>query len=152
MRLKPAGPTTGHVDGEWWPRSRDLTCELPALLTAAVARLGRIGEVAYHAEKNTRAEGTGSRHCPPEPRYPSWRSRKDPLINISTLDNPLFSHPIAEQPRPGALTTSQDDRYGKLFLQPGYEPGSDTETETRPHRRPGNANTRVRKSGRPSHR
>ena len=28
----------------------------------------------------------------------------------------------AEQPRPGALTASPDDRYGSLFLQPVYTP------------------------------
>ncbi|MDT0352853.1 DUF5994 family protein [Pseudonocardia charpentierae] len=25
------GPTTGWVDGGWWPRSRDLAAELPGL-------------------------------------------------------------------------------------------------------------------------
>jgi len=34
----------------------------------------------------------------------------------------LFSHPVVEEPRPEALTTSQDDRYGSLFLQPVYPP------------------------------
>ena len=32
LRLKPAAPTSGHVDGSWWPRSRDLAAELPDLL------------------------------------------------------------------------------------------------------------------------
>jgi hypothetical protein len=41
-RLRPAAPVTGHVDGAWWPRTRELTPELPTLLAAAAARPGRI--------------------------------------------------------------------------------------------------------------
>jgi len=48
LSLKPAAPTTGNVDGAWWPRSRDLAAELPALLAAVADRLGRIDRVTYH--------------------------------------------------------------------------------------------------------
>ncbi|WP_329045798.1 DUF5994 family protein [Amycolatopsis sp. NBC_01488] len=48
LSLKPAAPATGEVDGAWWPRSRDLPAELPALLTAVTARLGRIDRVTHH--------------------------------------------------------------------------------------------------------
>ncbi|SFW79983.1 DUF5994 family protein [Amycolatopsis australiensis] len=48
LRLKPAGPATGNADGAWWPRTRDLSAELPALLAAMTARLGRIDRVTYH--------------------------------------------------------------------------------------------------------
>jgi hypothetical protein len=47
LRLKPKGPPTGHVDGAWWPRSRDLTTELVALAEVLTVRLGRIERVAY---------------------------------------------------------------------------------------------------------
>jgi len=47
LRLKPKGPATGYVDGAWWPRSRDLTVELPALAEVLAVRLGRIVRVAY---------------------------------------------------------------------------------------------------------
>lgn len=46
---------------------------------------------------------------------------KGTSISNSTVDS-LFSHPVVEEPRPEALTTSQDDRYGSLFLQPVYTP------------------------------
>ncbi|WP_020643886.1 hypothetical protein [Amycolatopsis balhimycina] len=47
------------------------------------------------------------------------------------MDN-LFSHPVAEEPRPEALTTSQGDRYGSLFLQPVYTPAQpDGHTDSR---------------------
>ncbi|MEV4049794.1 DUF5994 family protein [Amycolatopsis sp. NPDC049688] len=48
LRLKPAAPATGYVDGAWWPSTRDLAAELPALLAALAARLGRIDRVTYH--------------------------------------------------------------------------------------------------------
>lgn len=47
LRLKPDAPATGYVDGGWWPRSRNLTTELPALAEALAVRLGRIVRVAY---------------------------------------------------------------------------------------------------------
>jgi len=41
LELKPDAPTTGYVDGGWWPRSRKLEAELPALVAALGQRLGR---------------------------------------------------------------------------------------------------------------
>ena len=48
LRLKPKAPTTGWVDGGWWPRSRDLAGELPSLLSVLAVRLGRTERVGYH--------------------------------------------------------------------------------------------------------
>jgi hypothetical protein len=48
LRLKPKAPITGYVDGAWWPRSRDLSAELPALLAVLAIRLGRIERVTYN--------------------------------------------------------------------------------------------------------
>ena len=48
LRLKPKAPTTGRVDGGWWPRSRDLAAELPSLLAVLAVRLGDIERVSYH--------------------------------------------------------------------------------------------------------
>lgn len=47
LRLKPKAPATGYVDGAWWPRSRDLTAELGALVEVLAIRLGPIERVAY---------------------------------------------------------------------------------------------------------
>jgi hypothetical protein len=47
LRLKPKAAATGYVDGAWWPRSRDLGAELPALAEVLAVRLGRIERVAY---------------------------------------------------------------------------------------------------------
>ncbi|WP_406601738.1 DUF5994 family protein [Lentzea sokolovensis] len=48
LRLRPKAPTTGHVDGAWWPRTRDLAAELPALLAVLAVRLGDIPRVSYN--------------------------------------------------------------------------------------------------------
>jgi hypothetical protein len=47
LRLKPKAPATGYVDGAWWPKSRDLTEELPELVEVLGVRLGRVERVAY---------------------------------------------------------------------------------------------------------
>jgi hypothetical protein len=48
LKLKPKAPTTGYVDGAWWPRSWDLSTELPALLAVLAIRLGRVSRVSYN--------------------------------------------------------------------------------------------------------
>jgi uncharacterized protein DUF5994 len=49
LRLRAAaGPTTGHVDGGWWPHSRNLVREVPALFAALPRRLGPIALIAYN--------------------------------------------------------------------------------------------------------
>ena len=62
------------------------------------------------------------------------------------MDSLLFSHPIAEQPRPGTLTTPQEGRYGSLFRQPVYTPAppsDDDETEPASYRRARATGTRA---------
>lgn len=48
LRLKPKAPTTGYVDGAWWPHSEDLATELPDLLAVLSVRLGPIDRVIYN--------------------------------------------------------------------------------------------------------
>lgn len=48
LRLKPTGSVTGYVDGAWWPRSRDLAAELPALLAVLAIRPGAIERVTFN--------------------------------------------------------------------------------------------------------
>jgi hypothetical protein len=48
LRLKPkTTKPTGYVDGGWWPRSRDLTVELPELVRVLGVRLGGVTRVAF---------------------------------------------------------------------------------------------------------
>ena len=48
LRLKPKAPTTGYVDGAWWPRSDHLAVELPDLLAVLSVRLGPIEQVIFN--------------------------------------------------------------------------------------------------------
>ncbi len=47
LRLKPRNSESGFVDGAWWPRSRDLTTEVPELTTALDGRIGPVWRVAF---------------------------------------------------------------------------------------------------------
>ena len=51
LRLKPTDQPCGFVHGAWWPRSTQLTTELPLLLAALSSRLGTIDRVVY--DENT---------------------------------------------------------------------------------------------------
>ncbi|MEU8632815.1 hypothetical protein AB0C38_11655 [Amycolatopsis sp. NPDC048633] len=70
------------------------------------------------------------------------------------MDSSLFSHPVAEEPRPGTFTTPQDSRYGSLFRQPVYTPApaDEDETESAPPRRPSAGARAHDPSGRRAHR
>jgi Family of unknown function (DUF5994) len=50
LTLKPNAPTPGCVDGAWWPRSRDLSTELPALLAELATRLGPVARVSHNLD------------------------------------------------------------------------------------------------------
>ncbi|MFF9913615.1 DUF5994 family protein [Streptomyces sp. NPDC013457] len=45
LSLTPKTPLVGRLDGAWWPRSRDLAAELPALADSLEGRWGRITRV-----------------------------------------------------------------------------------------------------------
>jgi hypothetical protein len=64
LRLKAKAPTTGVVDGGWWPRSRDLATEVPALLAVLAVRPGAVEVVSYHLNAlgptPRRANGSGT--------------------------------------------------------------------------------------------
>jgi hypothetical protein len=48
LGLKPAHRPCGFVQGAWWPRSTELSSELPSLLAALSLRVGSIDSVLYH--------------------------------------------------------------------------------------------------------
>ncbi|MCW0214402.1 MAG: DUF5994 family protein [Pseudonocardia sp.] len=60
LSLKPSAPTTGFVDGAWWPRSRDLVAELVPLLEALAPVMGTVERVSY----NLTAWGATARRLP----------------------------------------------------------------------------------------
>lgn len=48
LSLAPAGPAPALLDGAWWPRSRDLGAELPALTAVLDPLWGRITRVTVN--------------------------------------------------------------------------------------------------------
>lgn len=48
LSLTAGGPAPGLLDGAWWPRSRDLSEELPTLIDILDARWGRITRVTVN--------------------------------------------------------------------------------------------------------
>ncbi|MET9409690.1 DUF5994 family protein [Streptomyces sp. NPDC002935] len=48
LLLAPPGTAPALIDGAWWPRSRDLTAELPALTTVLDPLWGRITHVTVN--------------------------------------------------------------------------------------------------------
>lgn len=49
LRLETTASRLGAHDGAWWPRSRDLAAELPALITAVAQHLGPVERVGLDA-------------------------------------------------------------------------------------------------------
>lgn len=47
LRLKPKGNDADYIDGAWWPRSGELTAELPDLLAVLAIRLGPVQRIVY---------------------------------------------------------------------------------------------------------
>ncbi|MFD4196279.1 DUF5994 family protein [Amycolatopsis thermoflava] len=81
MTLKPEAPTTGQVDGAWWPRSRDLSAELPALLAALAIRLGAVERSTYHLDDwdpATRTLATGGHRV----RLEGFRSQRPGTVAL----------------------------------------------------------------------
>ncbi|WP_406091385.1 DUF5994 family protein [Kitasatospora purpeofusca] len=48
LSLTPSGVRPGRLDGAWWPRSRDLLLELPALAADIDQRWGRITRITLN--------------------------------------------------------------------------------------------------------
>ncbi|MGW1911922.1 DUF5994 family protein [Streptomyces sp. NPDC002076] len=49
LRLETTASREGVLDGAWWPRSRDIGAELPALLSALAEHLGPLSRVGLDA-------------------------------------------------------------------------------------------------------
>jgi Family of unknown function (DUF5994) len=47
LTLKPRARSSGHLDGGWWPQSRDLSLELPALADVLAVRLSTVRRVDF---------------------------------------------------------------------------------------------------------
>jgi hypothetical protein len=86
LRLKPKAPTSGYVDGAWWPRTDDLAAELPDLLAVLSVRLGVIGRVMFNLGEWAKVPSrlaTGGRKV----RLDGYRRQPLNTIEVVGLDN-----------------------------------------------------------------
>lgn len=101
LRLKPKAPTTGFVDGAWWPHSNDLLTELPDLLAVLSVRLGPIDRVIYNLAEWAPAPGKtvlGNRVV----RLAGYRRQPVNTIEVSGADRnkiALLVIPAETEPR-----------------------------------------------------
>lgn len=58
LRPRPDSDASGYLDATWWPRSSNLTAELPDLIAALRPRAGQIWRIVY----DPRTWSTTDRH------------------------------------------------------------------------------------------
>lgn len=120
LRLKPKAPPTGSVDGAWWPRSRDLAKELPALAEVLAVRLGPVTRVAYSlnawlaAPRRIVVNGRAI-------RLEGFHVQDEHVLDVSGFDGPRVTLLVIPPEAPAAaghdamMTAAQRDGVG----QPG---------------------------------
>jgi hypothetical protein len=126
LRIKPKAPTTGFADGAWWPRSRDLSAELPALLAAPVFGPGAAERVSYNLTAwqptgrrqtidghTVRLEGFRTQH--PDTVTVTWQNRqRTTLVVVPPATDPATAeHTLATASQPGNTASP------KALLAPG---------------------------------
>jgi hypothetical protein len=106
LKLKPKAPTMGYVDGAWWPRSWDLSTELPALLAVLAIRLGRVSRVSYNlttwnaAHRRLNVDGHQVRLGGFHAQHPhtidviAANGTRVTLLVLPPATNPATAHPI----------------------------------------------------------
>ncbi|WP_405491232.1 DUF5994 family protein [Streptomyces sp. NBC_00096] len=83
LSLTPKTALAGQLDGAWWPYSRDLAAELPALAAALVEPWGRITRVTVNPARWPVVPHTVS--VPGQTLHVGWFTEQDPdkLILLS---------------------------------------------------------------------
>jgi hypothetical protein len=130
LRLKPKGSLTGYVDGGWWPRTRLLTAELPALAHVLAVRLGSVARVAYplNAWDDAPRQITVDGHSI---RLEGFRSQDNHVLHVSGPDRQRITvlvippDAMATAAREAMATASRRDnvdRPGDLLFAAGALP------------------------------
>ncbi|PVZ14757.1 DUF5994 family protein [Actinomycetospora cinnamomea] len=78
LRLKAAAPVSGYVDGGWWPRSRDLTAELPPMIAELGDRVGPVTRISFHLG----AWEPAPRRLPTGPRLEGFRTTDPRTLTV----------------------------------------------------------------------
>ncbi|MFE9749026.1 DUF5994 family protein [Saccharothrix saharensis] len=121
LQLRPNASPAGHVDGAWWPRSRDLVTELPALLAVLAVRLGHVMRVSYNLSEwstaprrvtadsgQVRLEGFNWRPAHTVDLVAADRHRLTLLVVPSDTDPVAAHHTIALAADPDNIQTVHD--------------------------------------------
>jgi hypothetical protein len=136
--LKPKAPVSGHVDGAWWPRSEDLSEELPDLLAVLSVRLGEIERVMFNlAEwaKMPRRLSTGGRSV----RLDGYQRQPVNTLEVQGVDRRkilLLVIPPATEPdlaHTAMMTAAAPDNASTTADMLGIDPTAE-EAHNAPHR------------------
>jgi Family of unknown function (DUF5994) len=123
LTLKPPAPVTGSVDGGWWPRTRDLAAEAPALLAALDERLANVEGVTYNLDDwgptprrievgRARIRLAGDRSQHPDTIDVHGRGRRVTLLVVA----PETTEPVASAALRAAAHPANADRVEALLL------------------------------------
>ena len=117
LRLKPKAPSTGYVDGAWWPHSADLAAELPDLLAVLSVRLGVIGRVMYNLGEWAKVPSrlaTGGRTV----RLDGYQRQPVNTIEVVGLDNARIALLVV------APQTDPDQAHATMMAAAGVDDAS----------------------------
>ena len=139
LRLKPDGPVTGFVDGGWWPRSRDLPAELPALLAGLADRWGPVERTSYNldawgpAPREITIDGRRVRLAGYRSQHPATidvlgASHRATLLVVPPETAPRTAQALLSAAGDGANT----DRVDALLLTGAAEPADEDEAAQQP--------------------
>jgi hypothetical protein len=101
VRLETTHERGGVLDGAWWPRSRDIAAELPALITALTEHLGPVTRIGLDAT----AWG----------QLPTRLIIDDRVVHID-------SFPIGDDT--ALVTRGDQDHFSLLVVPPDMTPGA----------------------------
>ncbi|NXY93872.1 hypothetical protein HYE82_05580 [Streptomyces sp. BR123] len=99
LRLETTGSREGVLDGAWWPRSRDVAGELPALVSVLTEHLGPITRVALDAS--------------------AWNGLPTRLVIDDRIVH-LVSDPVGDDTV--LITRGDKDHFALLVVPPGTAP------------------------------
>ncbi|GAA3134876.1 DUF5994 family protein [Streptomyces rameus] len=95
LRLETTRSREGLLDGAWWPRTRDIETELPALISELTGHLGRITRVALDAS--------------------AWNGLPTRLVIDDQVVH-LDSHPVGDDTV--LITRGDNDHFALLVVPP----------------------------------
>ncbi|UAK32483.1 DUF5994 family protein [Nocardia asteroides] len=120
LRLKPKAERGDYIDGAWWPRSTELTTELPDLLAVLTVRLGPVWRVVYDPTGWSDAPRQTTVHGGNTVRLDSYPFEMWNTMYVFGRDNDLIVLRV--------IPSATDDDVAHTALMAAVAPGSATRT------------------------